>query len=104
MLNTSSPYRIIISDAGSNEETWEYLRALKGITVLGASGERKNFSETCNAGIVASNSKYFVILNSDVIVSKDWLKNMIHKMDTTSRLASCGVLSNCDRNWRFKGK
>ena len=101
LLNTLYPFNIIISDAGSDKETWDYLTTLKGMTILGKQGERKNFSESCNAGIAASRSKYFVILNSDLIVSKCWLTNLVHKMDTETRLAACGVLSNCDRGWLF---
>jgi GT2 family glycosyltransferase/tetratricopeptide (TPR) repeat protein len=101
LLNTLHPYHIIISDGGSNKETWEYLNTLKGITILGDPKIRKTFSETCNDGIKVSHTKYFVILNSDVIVSKYWLSNLVHKMDTQGRLAACGVLSNCDRGWKF---
>lgn len=99
MLNTLYPFHLIISDAGSNEETWEFLNSLKGVTVLGKQDERRNFSETCNAGIRASKAKYFAILNSDLIVSKNWLTNIINKMESVDRLAACGVLSNCDRGW-----
>lgn len=99
-LNTLHPFHIIVSDAGSGPETWEYLSTLKGISVLGEEGKRLNFSEACNAGIESSRSKYFVIMNSDVIVSKGWLTNMVEQMNTVPRLAQCGVLSNCDRGWR----
>ena len=99
MLKTNSLYHIIVSDAGSDKETWEYLRTLKGVTVLGSSDKRLNFSEACNAGIRASSSKYFVIINSDIIVSMGWLNNLIEKMESVPRLAACGVLSNCDRGW-----
>jgi GT2 family glycosyltransferase/tetratricopeptide (TPR) repeat protein len=99
LMNTLHPFHIIISDAGSNEETWEYLRTLKGITVLGDPDTRLNFSQSCNAGIAASRSKYFAILNSDLVVSKGWLSNIVDKMDREDRLAACGVLSNCDRGW-----
>lgn len=102
LMNTLYPFHIIISDGGSNDETWEYLDTLKGITIVGEKGKRLSFSETCNAGINASKTKYFVILNSDVIVSKSWLTNLVDKMDNTDRLASCGVLSNCDRGWKFR--
>lgn len=97
--NTEYPYRLIISDAGSGEETWKYLRSLQNVIILGEPSVRLNFSESCNAGIQSSNSKYFVILNSDVIVSKGWLSNLVQKMDSVGRLALCGVLSNCDRGW-----
>jgi len=98
-LNTVHPFHIVVSDAGSGPEVWEYLRTLKGITVLGEEGARKTFSEACNAGVRSSRSKFFVIMNSDVVVSKGWLGNMVRHMETVHRLASCGVLSNCDRSW-----
>ena len=98
-LNTTYPYHVILSDAGSGPDVWEYLNTLKGYTVLGAPGQRRNFSQACNAGIQNNSSKYFVLLNSDVIVSKGWLEAMVNKMDTGNRLAACGVLSNCDRGW-----
>lgn len=99
LLNTDYPYHIIISDAGSSKETWDYFSVLKGFTILGSQNTRLNFSQACNAGILASRSKYFVILNLDVIVSKNWLTNLVEKIQTVPRLAACGVLSNCDRGW-----
>jgi len=99
MLNTLHPFNIIISDAGSGEDVWGYLNNVKGVKVLGSPDQRLSFSEACNAGINVSRSKYFVILNSDVIVSKGWLQNLVRDMGTVPRLAACGVLSNCDRGW-----
>ncbi len=99
LQNTIGDYRVIISDAGSNKETWNELKQLKGFTILGSQDKRLNFSQACNAGIKIGNSKYFVILNSDTIVSKNWLANIKNKMGTQDRLAACGVLSNCDAGW-----
>jgi glycosyltransferase involved in cell wall biosynthesis len=99
-MNTTHSYHLILSDAGSDAATWEYLNSLRGITVLGKPGQRRNFSQAVNAGVrAAGNCKYFAILNSDVIVSKGWLTNLAYRMDNQDRLAVCGVLSNCDRGW-----
>ncbi|WP_444890504.1 glycosyltransferase [Microbulbifer sp. DLAB2-AA] len=99
LKNTDYPYHIVVSDAGSDQETWGYLDTLKDCIVLGSPNQRLSFSEACNAGINASSSKYFAILNSDIVVSRGWLTNIIEKMETIDRLAVCGVLSNCDRGW-----
>jgi len=98
-LNTLHPYEIVISDGGSDKETWDYLNTLQGIKIVGSPDTRRCFSETCNEGIKASVGKYFAILNSDIILSKGWLTNIVKKMDNIDRLAACGVLSNCDRGW-----
>lgn len=98
-LNTTHPYNIIISDAGSNKETWDYLNTLKGFTILGSPGVRLNFSEANNAAIAKSNTEYFVLLNSDVLTSRGWLEAMVDKMENIDRLGACGNLSNCNRGW-----
>ena len=98
-LNTTHPHNIIISDAGSNEETWEYLNTLKGFTILGAPGVRLNFSEANNAGVRKSTTEYFVLLNNDLILGRGCLEAMVNKMDTVDRLAACGCLSNCNSGW-----
>ena len=98
-MNTTYPYNVVLSDAGSDAETWAYLNTLKGYTILGAPGQRRNFSEACNEGIRASSGKYFILLNSDTIVSKGWLEPLVDQMNNGGRIASCGVLSNCDRGW-----
>jgi GT2 family glycosyltransferase/tetratricopeptide (TPR) repeat protein len=101
-MNTDYPYHLILSDAGSGKETWDYLNTLKGVTVLGKEGERLNFSEAVNEGVKASGgSKYFIVLNSDVLVSKGWVQGLVDKMEGVDRLAACGVLSNCDSGWLF---
>lgn len=98
-MNTDTPYRIIISDAGSGPEVWDYLKSLRGVVVLGSPSVRLNYSEAINAGVAAGTSKYFVVMNSDIIVSKGWLRAMVEKMDKVDRLAACGNLSNCNINW-----
>ncbi|MDO8640930.1 MAG: glycosyltransferase [Nitrosarchaeum sp.] len=97
--NTNSLYRLIIVDAGSNDETWDQLDLLKAVNIFGERGKRFNYSQTANIGMRASFSRLFAILNSDVIVSKNWLENAIEKFDKIPRLAACGVLSNCDKGW-----
>jgi GT2 family glycosyltransferase len=92
-------YKIIISDAGSDLTTWEFYKTLKDIKLLGEQDKRLSFSQACNAGILQSTSEYFVLLNSDTIVSKNWAVNLLKKMRADQNLAVCGVLSNCDRFW-----
>lgn len=98
LLNTSG-FRLIISDAGSGPDVWEYLRTLQGVTVLGEPGQRLNYSEACNAGIMAGTAKYVCVMNSDIVVSKGWLRGMVEKMETIPRLAACNPMSNCDSGW-----
>lgn len=97
--NTSYPFNLIISDAGSDEETWNYLKNLQKVTVVGSPSLRKNYSEACNAGIEQSRADYFAVLNSDLIMSEGWLNNIMDKFAKNPTLVACGVLSNCDKGW-----
>ena len=97
--NSSLLHNIVISDSGSNDETWKFYSTLANVCILGKQSERLNYSQACNVAIKSTNSKYFVILNSDVIVSKKWDENLLQKMQSIPDLAVCGVLSNCDRFW-----
>jgi len=97
--NTTKLFNIIISDSGSDQETWDFYKTLNDVTVLGKQTLRLNFAQSCNDAIKHTKSKYFVILNSDVIVSKNWEINLLDKMKMQQDLAACGVLSNCDRFW-----
>ena len=98
-LNTDYPYEVILSDAGSTSDVWDFLDVLNGYTILGNRDTRLNFSQACNAGILASTREFFVVLNSDVIVSPGWLSPLVKAMRCGERVAACGVLSNCDVGW-----
>jgi len=99
IFKNTPAFNLIISDAGSNEETWAYLESLKGVTLVGNRKTRRNYSEACNAGIEASRAEYFAILNSDLIMSEKWLENILDKFHKILGLSACGVLSNCDFGW-----
>jgi glycosyltransferase involved in cell wall biosynthesis len=100
--NTDTPYKIILSDAGSDSTTRDYMESLVSegdVIVAGKRGVRQCFSSTVNTGVIAAGKcSNFVILNSDVIVSKGWLKGLLANMSRKD-IAACGVLSNCDRGW-----
>lgn len=96
--NSQKINKIIVSDAGSDKETWDFYKSLD-VEILGFQQQRLNFSQACNAGIEKSTADYFVLLNSDTIVSKNWDVNLLQKLSADSNLAACGVLSNCDRFW-----
>ena len=93
---TNVMYNIIVVNNGEDDNVHNYLD-LQGDIIYIKKG-RLNFAQAINEGLRASKEKYVCLLNDDVIVSKNWLKNM---------LASCkddvGVvnpLSNCDKGFQ----
>lgn len=96
---TSAPFKIIIVDDGSAVETKEYLDAFvlnhKGIDVSLLRNEHaKGYTFAANQGMRTANSDYVVLLNSDTIVSPEWLDRMIACATSNHKIGIVGPLSN----------
>jgi len=92
--NLSYPFRVIISDAGSGKDVWDYLESLKGITILGEKNKRISFSEVCSQALKTSRSRFFILLDGNKIVAKNWIENLVYLMETKHRLAACEALTD----------
>ena len=78
--HTDYPYRVFIVDDGSDSHTKAYLRGfceqndrfrlIENETNLG-------FVASCNRGMAAAPSGDILLLNSDVIVTPDWLRKIV---------------------------
>jgi GT2 family glycosyltransferase/intein/homing endonuclease len=97
---TDIKYRIIVVNNGNSEELHKYLEQQGDLTYI-----RKaplNFAQAVNEGIRAGSSKYVMILNDDVIVSKGWLKTLVDTCNGS--VGAVGPLSNCDMGWLHQYK
>ena len=95
--NTSSPYRIIIVDDGSNQETKDYLAEVTSsdptIRMI-INSPAKGYTKSANLGLLESKTKFVVLMNSDVIVTPGWLEKMNSIFFLDSRIGMVGPLSN----------
>jgi GT2 family glycosyltransferase/glycosyltransferase involved in cell wall biosynthesis len=95
--NTREPYNLVIVDDGSDYETKTFLEAfaeatqhcqiIRHDTALG-------YTMAANAGIRASKAPFFVLLNSDTIVTKDWIDRLYRAVTKDERIGLAGPLSN----------
>jgi len=97
---TSVIYKIIVVDASTNEETFQYLQTCADI--ISIRSEKTSFSKSVNKGLKISTSEFICILNDDIIVSDNWLSYMVETCKTTNGIV--GVLSNCDFGWQNNNK
>lgn len=89
--------QIIIVDDASEQETAHWLRqyALGHKNVLLIRNENnEGFTKSCVNGIESSKAPFFVLLNSDTIVSPGWLSGLWRGLDVDDRNAMVGPLSN----------
>lgn len=98
LQNTQKPYRIIIVDDNSAELTATYLQNIADenddILLIRNTTEFHGYTYAGNIGLKSSTADYCVMLNSDTIVSKHWLDNMIACAESDCKIGIVGPLSN----------
>lgn len=87
---------IIVNDC-SDEETSTFLKTFcegKENFILIENEQNQGYTKSVNIGLRKSKSDYIVTLNSDTIVSKNWLKGLLRCINSDPKLGIVGPLSN----------
>lgn len=96
--NTDVSYRlIIVNDASPDTRVSNYIKdKINGLDNCFYYENEINlgFTKTVNFASKKVNSKYFIILNTDVIVPKNWLSRLINPFFTKDNIASITPFSN----------
>ena len=78
--NTDYPYRLILIDNGSSDQTKSYLeeiaRSSADVTLI-RNDENLGFIRATNQGLRASDAQYVCLMNNDAEASRRWLAEMI---------------------------
>ena len=80
---TLDNYNIIIVDNNSNQETKTYLKSLKNVKII-FNEENYGFGYANNQAVRCTHSKYICFLNSDTIVTKNWLSRLMEMLEITN--------------------
>ncbi len=95
--HTPEPHEIIFIDNGSTDGTLDRLRELcacnENYTLI-ANGENRGFAAGCNQGIEAAKGEYVLLLNNDVVVTKDWLGGLLECLRLTPNAGIVGPMTN----------
>ncbi|MGE0046089.1 MAG: glycosyltransferase [Hyphomonadaceae bacterium] len=89
--------RLILIDDGSAEETRALVaqfaaRNPRDLHFVNA--EAGGYTRAINKGIAASSADYVILLNSDAIVTPDWVEKLIAAAESDERIGIVGPLSN----------
>ena len=76
MTTNETPYRIVVVDDGSSDETPERLAEIPGITNL-CLEENVGFLRAVHAGFAAVSEPWVVLLNNDTVVTDGWLDALV---------------------------
>ncbi len=81
-------YEVIVVDNGSSDGSREMIEEQYPDVRLLKLPENMGFAIACNEGIKASNAEYIVLLNNDIEVTPDWLRELYEGME---RHPECGM-------------
>ena len=94
--HTTPPYSLILVDDGSDSQTRDYLAEFAEThraTLLRNEAPR-GYTKAANQGLGQSSADYVVLLNSDTIVTPEWLDRLIACAESNPRIGIVGPLSN----------
>ena len=89
-------FNLIVVDDASDEETREYLEEQsieRGFQLI-RHEENRRFTHSVNSGLAQSEADYTILLNSDTIVTKNWIEKIIACFESDNQIGVVGPLSN----------
>ena len=94
--HTHQPYHLILVDDGSSEQTAQYLREFADAhhASLLRSEEATGYPCAANRGMRASSAEFALLLNSDTILTPEWLDRFVACIQSDEKFGIVGPLSN----------
>ncbi|KIQ95143.1 putative glycosyl transferase [Anoxybacillus thermarum] len=86
-------YEIIVVDNHSTDGTVEWLRSQKDIRTI-FNNENVGFPKGCNQGIQVATGENILLLNNDVIVTKNWLDHLLVCLHSADDIGAVGPVTN----------
>ncbi len=81
--------RVIVADNGSADGSCEMLEAEFPMVEILRLDRNYGFADGYNKALAQLDEEYFVLLNSDVEVTENWLKPMLKVMEGDEEIAAC---------------
>jgi len=94
---TPEEHEIILIDNGSTDDTNKVLKEYVSThphAILIENKVNLGFPVACNQGMAAARGKYFCIINSDVLVTPEWLKGMLDCIEHREKVGIVGPMTN----------
>lgn len=86
-------YELIIVDNASTDSTREWIQEQKDINAV-LNEENLGFPKGCNQGIEISKGDNILLLNNDVVVTNNWLENLISALYSDDSIGAVSCVTN----------
>ena len=95
--------RTIVADNASSDDSVEFLRASFPEVEIIQNASNGGFAKGYNDALKQVEADYFVLLNSDIEVSENWIEPVIRLMETDTNIAACQpVIRSYDHPEQFE--
>lgn len=100
VIENSKTAEIIVADNGSTDNSIAFLKSEYPQIRIIDNKENFGFAEGYNLALKEVEAEYYVLLNSDVEVSPNWIEPIIELMDKDQKIACCQpkLLSYLEKN------
>jgi GT2 family glycosyltransferase len=88
-FSSGEDYAVYVADNGSTDDSVQMLKDKFPSIHIILLDKNYGFAEGYNLALREIDAQYVVLLNSDVEVTKDWLKPLVEYMDSHSEVAAC---------------
>ena len=89
LVNNSQAAKIYVADNNSNDESIIFLQENFPSVNIIINKINNGYAKGYNDALKKISAKYFVLINSDVEVTKGWLEPIIKLMDSNNQIAAC---------------
>lgn len=89
IASTYSNLKIIVADNASSDDSLPFLKAHYPAIEIMALAENYGFAKGYNEALKKIEADYFMLLNSDVAVTPDWLQPMVDLLEKSAAHAAC---------------
>lgn len=90
MAHSSQPgVEVIVADNGSNDDSIPFLKGEYPALRLMTFEKNHGFAGGYNKALLTLEADYFILLNSDVEVTANWISPMLEALETDREIAAC---------------
>ena len=84
-----SGVEVFVADNGSSDDSLEYLKNNFSEVRLIELGENYGYTGGYNRALIQIKAEYFLLLNSDIEVTENWLNPLLKLMDENPKIGAC---------------
>ncbi|MBL7931019.1 MAG: glycosyltransferase family 2 protein [Bacteroidia bacterium] len=89
VISHSQPHEVIVADNASSDDSIAFLKQNYPSLRVIQTGGNFGYAEGYNKALKQVNAEYFILLNSDVEVSENWIDPLLNLMDSDISIAAC---------------